>query len=263
MPAPNASDYNADMRPDRSVVATTVDVATADGRMLTSIFAPDDAWPVPAVILLMDAIGIRDELRNMARRLAGAGYVVALPNLYYRLGVLGTGPLPAAENISARTRISDMVESVTMPGVMDDLRILIGHLRNHDKVDTGRLGVVGYCMSGRYAIGAAATFPYQVGAAASIYGTHLVIDSPDSPHRAAARAQAALYFACAEVDPWVPLETVDALRAHLRTLPIDATVELYPGTEHGFAFSQRHSYDRQAAEQHWNRLLTLFSRNLP
>ena len=253
MPAPNASDYNADMRPDRSVVATTVDVATADGRMLTSIFAPDDAWPVPAVILLMDAIGIRDELRNMARRLAGAGYVVALPNLYYRLGVLGTGPLPAAENISARTRISDMVESLTMQGVMDDLRILIGYLRNHDKVDTGRLGVVGYCMSGRYAIGAAA----------SIYGTHLVIDSPDSPHRAAARAQAALYFACAEVDPWVPLETVDALRAHLRTLPIDATVELYPGTEHGFAFSQRHSYDRQAAEQHWDRLLTLFSRNLP
>jgi hypothetical protein len=112
-------DYDAGIRPDRSVAAATVDVATADGRMLTSIFAPDDARPVPAIILLMDAIGIRDELRNMAGRLAGAGYVVALPNLYYRLGVLDTGPLPAAENMSARTRISDMVESLTMPAVMD------------------------------------------------------------------------------------------------------------------------------------------------
>ena len=88
-------------------------------------------------------------------------------------------------------------------------------------------------------------------------------DRPDSPHRVAAKAKAELYFACAEVDRWAPLEMIEPLRNALREAGADAEVELYPGTHHGFAFPKRPIYDKAAAERHWERLHALFRRRLP
>ena len=62
------------------------DIATADGALDCFVCHPDEGGPHPAVIIYMDAPGIREELRDMARRLGTAGYFVALPNLYYRTG---------------------------------------------------------------------------------------------------------------------------------------------------------------------------------
>ena len=90
----------------------------------------------------------------------------------------------------------------------------------------------------------------------------LVTDAADSPHLAARKAAAELYFACAETDRWAPLEMVEALAASLKDGGVNAEVEVYPGTEHGFAFPQRAVYDKAAAERHWERLFALFRRNL-
>jgi carboxymethylenebutenolidase len=127
--------------------------------------------------------------------------------------------------------------------------------------DTSRIGAVGYCMSGQYAINAAAHFP-AVAAAASIYGVRLVTDQADSPHLAGDKTQAELYFACAETDHWAPLEMLPPLRQALADAGATAEVELYPGVEHGFAFPQRAVYNRDAAERHWERLFALFRRRL-
>ncbi|MGH6998669.1 MAG: dienelactone hydrolase family protein, partial [Phenylobacterium sp.] len=94
------------------------------------------------------------------------------------------------------------------------------------------------------------------------YGTFLVTDKADSPHLAARKAKGELYFACAEIDRWAPLETVRALDQSLAADKIDAEVELYPKVEHGFAFPQRGAYDKASAERHWQRLNALFRRNL-
>jgi carboxymethylenebutenolidase len=115
-------------------------------------------------------------------------------------------------------------------------------------------------MSGRYAVNAATHFPDRVKAAASIYGTHLATDQPDSPHLAASKTKAELYFACAETDIYAPQEIIDKVAAGMKGS--NNEVEVYPGTHHGFAFPKRPVYHRDAAERHWERLLALYRRNL-
>jgi carboxymethylenebutenolidase len=125
----------------------------------------------------------------------------------------------------------------------------------------GAVGTLGYCMSGQFAINAAANFPDRVSAAASMYGTYLVTDQADSPHIQAHKTKAELYFGCAETDRWAPPETVAALWESVKGLP-NAEVEIYDGVEHGFAFPQRAAYDKAAAERHWERLSALYRRRL-
>jgi carboxymethylenebutenolidase len=99
-----------------------------------------------------------------------------------------------------------------------------------------------------------------VKAAASIYGTHLATERPDSPHLAATKTAAELYFACAETDTYAPPEIVAKVSAAMKGA--NAEVEIYPGTHHGFAFPRRPLYHRDGAERHWERLLSLYRRNL-
>ena len=118
-------------------------------------------------------------------------------------------------------------------------------------------------MSGQYAVNAAARWPDRVAAAASIYGTRLVTDAADSPHLMAKKAKADLYFGCAERDHYVPLEMIDALKKQLEVDKVkNAEVELYRAADHGFAFPLRPVYNKAAAEQHWERLLSLYRRKL-
>ena len=154
------------------------------------------------------------------------------------------------------------MESLTIAMIMEDTDALLAFAQTQAAADAGRVGTVGYCMSGQYAISAAARYPDRIKAAASIYGVRLVTDQADSPHIAAARAKAELYFACAETDRWAPPEMVAALGHAMRALPISAEVEDYPGVEHGFAFPQRAAYDKTSAERHWERLLALYRRRL-
>jgi carboxymethylenebutenolidase len=154
------------------------------------------------------------------------------------------------------------METLTIPMIMRDTEGLLAFIDKDPAAKKGPMGAVGYCMSGQFAISAAAIFPDRIGAAASIYGVRLVTDQTDSPHLAARKAKAELYFGCAETDHWAPLEMVEALKTSLAADKINGEVEVYPGVEHGFAFPQRAVYDMAAAEQHWQRLLALFRRRL-
>jgi carboxymethylenebutenolidase len=114
-------------------------------------------------------------------------------------------------------------------------------------------------MSGQYAVSAATHFP-AVKAAASIYGTRLATDQPDSPHLAGQKTKAELYFGCAETDVYAPPEIIEKIKQGMKGA--NAEVEIYPDTHHGFAFPKRPVYHRDAAERHWERLLALYRRNL-
>jgi carboxymethylenebutenolidase len=208
----------------------------------------------------MDAPAIREELREMARRLATSGYYVMLPNLYYRSGVMELGPLPADPESPERKRMFELMASIDIPMVMEDTRALLAYAESQPAANTRIVGTVGYCMSGRYAINAATHFPDRVRAAASIYGVQLATDQPDSPHLAASKTKAELYFACAETDVYAPPEVIATVTEAMRGA--NAEVEVYPGTHHGFAFPKRPVYNRDAAERHWERLLALYRRNL-
>jgi carboxymethylenebutenolidase len=185
-----------------------------------------------------------------------------LPNLYYRSGVMELGPLPADPEAPERKRMFQLMASINIPLVMEDTRALLAYAHGQSAARKDILGTVGYCMSGRYAINAATHFPEPVKAAASIYGTHLATDQPDSPHLAGRKTRAELYFGCAETDIYAPIETIEKLTQSMKDDGANAEVEIYPGTHHGFAFPKRPVYDKTAAERHWERLLALYRRNL-
>jgi carboxymethylenebutenolidase len=237
-----------------------IEIPTRDGHTTTFISHPERDGPHPVILFYMDAPAIREELRDMARRLATSGYYVMLPNLYYRAGVMELGPLPTDPEAPERKRMFELMASINIPLVMEDTRALLAYAAGQAAARKDLVGSVGYCMSGRYAINAATHFPDRVKAAASIYGTHLATDQPDSPHLAASKAKAELYFGCAETDIYAPMEVIEKVRQGMKGA--NAEVEIYPGTHHGFAFPKRPVYDRDAAERHWERLLALYRRNL-
>ena len=245
------------------MIEQTVDIATKDGATTTFIVHPERDGAHPVVLFFMDAPAIREELRDMARRIAAVGYYVMLPNLYYRRGVLELKDLPPLDEKAARARMFELMGSISIPMIMDDGDALLNYADRDPAAGKGKIATVGYCMSGQYAINFAARYPDRVGAAASVYGVQLVTDRPDSPHLAAQKAGGELYFACAEHDDYAPLEMVQALDQTVKAKNLNAEVELYPGVHHGFAFPQRGAvYDKPAAERHWERLFSLWKRTL-
>ncbi|WP_293676321.1 dienelactone hydrolase family protein [uncultured Phenylobacterium sp.] len=245
------------------MIEQTVEIATKDGATTTFIVHPERGGPFPIILFYMDAPAIREELRDMARRIAAVGYYVMLPNLYYRSGVLEMKDLPPLPEKEARARMFGFMGAITIPMIMDDTDGLLDFADRDPAASPGPAGAIGYCMSGQYAINAAARHPERIACAASIYGVQLVTDAPDSPHLAAQKAEAEIYVACAEHDDYAPMEMVQALDASLKADGVKAEVELYPGVHHGFAFPQRAAvYDKPAAERHWERLFALFARNL-
>lgn len=227
------------------------------------VFTPDGGGTWPAVILYMDAFGIRPNLSEMAQRLATHGYVVVVPNLYYRSGPFAPfDPKLVATEGPERDRFKGMIQSITNTMVMRDTAAVLGLIDAHPAVRAGHIGVVGYCMGGGFALSAAGTFPERVAAAASFHGGSLATDKPDSAHRLAPGIRARVYVGVAEIDASFPPEQQSRLERALTDAGVDYSMEIYKGARHGFAVTGHLVYDREASERHWQRLVRLFSETL-
>jgi carboxymethylenebutenolidase len=246
------------------MIEQTLDIATEDGAMETFIVHPERGGACPPVLFLMDAPGIREELRDMARRLATVGYCVLLPNLYYRAGRDTIyGPDVLEHGSAEHTRMRAVRTKMTIPPVMRDVGAMLRFIDRRPAARSGPVGVHGYCMSGPYALAAAARFPDRIAAAASFYGTWLVNEeAEESPHRTLSQGRAELYIACAEHDDLAPSAMVKTLQGLFAEAGSPGELEIYPGVHHGFAFPQRRIYDKPAAERHWERLIALYRRRL-
>ncbi len=245
------------------MIERTLDIATKDGAMETFICHPERGGPYPAVLLLMDAPGIREELYDMTRRLCTSGYYVLLPNLYYRAGrETKYGPDVLKHGSEEHGRMRAVRTKMTIPPVMEDVAAMIAWLDQQKEVKKDLIGTHGYCMSGPYSLAAAARFPDRIGAAASFYGTWLVSDAVESPHLTLAKAKGELYISCAEHDELAPPDMVAKLKALFGQSGNAGEFEIQMGVHHGFAFPQRWCYDKPAAERHWERLIALYRRRL-
>jgi carboxymethylenebutenolidase len=245
------------------MIENVTDIPTRDGRMETFICRPERGGPHPVVLFLMDAPGIRAELYDMARRLATVGYCVLLPNLYYRAGKdTKYGPDVLTHGSAEHQRMRSVRTRMTIPPVMDDVAALLSFADGQKAAGKGMIGVHGYCMSGPYALAAAARYPDRVAAAASFYGTWIVSDAVESPHLSLGRARGELYISCAEHDDLAPPEMVKELKVLFDKSGNPGELELNPGVHHGFAFPERWCYDKSAAERHWERLIALYRRRL-
>lgn len=239
-----------------------VEVSTRYGRMPAFAAWPESAaeTPVPAIIFYMDAPGFREELCQMARRIAKAGYYCIVPDMYYRLGTIR---LDLSRRTDAMTNVfRAAMDSLTNADVADDTAGLLAFLDAQGEVAAGPVGCVGHCMSGRYVATVAGRFPSRIKAAASMYGVGIVTDQEDSPHLLLDKVQGELLFVFAETDAHVPQTTVEALKKAIKKTKVNATVVQPKGTGHGFQFVERPVHTPVQAEAAWDMLFDLWARNL-
>ncbi len=242
------------------MIEQDVIVPTKHGRMPAFFVHPDGPDRHPGIIFYMDAPGTREELRNMCRRIAKAGYACLLPDMYYRLGTIRFD-LPR-RNDAMSAVIRPAMLSLTNALVTDDTAAMLGFLEAQEAVTPGPVGCVGHCMSGQYITTMAARFPHRMVAAASLYGVGIVTEAEDSPHKLLGQVKGELYYAFAEHDQSVPAAVVPALKAALEAAGTKHTLEVYPGTHHGFCFAERPAYDPLAAEATWEKIFALWGRHL-
>ncbi len=242
------------------MIERDVAVTTRHGVMPSFAVCPDGPGAFPGIILYMDAPGIREELRNMARRIARQGYFCLLPDLYYRLGTVRFDLPRRDDGMSAVIRAAMM--HLTNALVMDDTAAMLAFLDAQDKARPGPIGCVGHCMSGRFITAAAAKFAHRFAASASLYGVGIVTDKDDSPHLGLGQVTGELYYGFAETDIAAPPEMIAALRVALDKAGTRYGLDIYPGSLHGYCFAERQAYHPIAAEQSWSKVFALWDRAL-
>jgi carboxymethylenebutenolidase len=221
-------------------------VGTKHGQMHAFAVCPDGGGPYPPVIFYMDAPGYREELKNMARRIARAGYYCLLPDLYYRLGTVRFDLHRRDESLSSVIRAAR--NTLTNAMIAEDTAGMLAFLDAQEEVKPGPVGCVGHCMSGRFIVTVAARFPERIAAAAAFYGVQIVTDQPDSPHLIADRIKGEVYLSFAEVDELVPANVVPDITAIF--------------DKAGVRHDERAAYHAAASEAAWGKLFAMWKRRL-
>lgn len=211
--------------------------------------------------MYMDAGGIRPAISDMSQRLAEAGYLVLLPDVFYRYGPYG--PFVPKEVFAGDFRLvlGPLMATTDNHKAAADTGALLAYLDTRDDVAGTRVGAVGFCMGGGMAIAAAGTLPDRFAAAASFHGGRLATDQPNSPHLLAPRIEAELYIAAAENDGSYPPEMAERFEAALGEAGVRYCVETYPAA-HGWMKPDFPVYDHEQAERGWSAMLELFGRVL-
>jgi carboxymethylenebutenolidase len=226
--------------------------------------APGGA-PAPGVLFVIDAIGLRPRIEEMADRIASWGFTVLVPQLFYREGT-ASEVAPQADLREPGAREAFMgeamgrVQRLTPDLLARDLPAYLAALRALPEVTGEDVGVTGYCMGARIAIRAAGLDPAVV-AVGGWHGGGLVTDGPDSPHLALATARASFAFGHASDDGSMPPEAVSALGAALDEAGLSAVNEVFPGP-HGYSMADTSMYDEESAERHFDSLRTLLTSTL-
>ncbi|PLW70625.1 dienelactone hydrolase family protein [Pseudohalioglobus lutimaris] len=245
------------------VVEQDILVETPDG-MADSYFVHPEKGTHAAVIIWPDIMGIRTSFRMMGKRLAQSGYTVLVVNPYYRSV---RGPvIEDGESFSTpevRERLMPYARSLSPETCVTDGRAFVSHLEKHPSVDTSRkMGTTGYCMTGSYTLRLAAAIPERIGAAASFHGGGLATDAEDSPHLLAPQINAGVLIAIAANDDEKDPDAKDLLRKAFDSHGVNAEVEVYQDTLHGWCPPDSVVYNEAQAERAWSRLLALFEREL-
>ncbi|RKG70930.1 dienelactone hydrolase family protein [Corallococcus sp. CA054B] len=240
-----------------------VDIKTTDGVMDAKLFQPEGSGPWPAVIMIPDAFGIRPVFEEMARRLSKSGYVVLLPNVFYREGHASKLDLKGtfADEVF-RKRMYGLIGTLTPERLKLDAGAELDFLARQPTVKGPKAGVAGYCFSGGIAVRMGADFPDRIGAVASSHGGRLATDAPDSPHRLVNQVKGELYFGHADQDHSMPADAIRTLEEALKDAGVKYRSELYPGAQHGYSVPGTPQFNADVAETHWKRIEDLFGRTL-
>lgn len=229
-------------------------LSTPDGPMELYEATPDGP-ATRAVVVIQEAFGVNDHIKDITRRLAGSGYHAVAPALFHRAG----GGTADYGDFGA---VIPLFEGVTDDGVLADIDAAIEHLHGEGFADPS-IGIVGFCFGGRASFLVAAR--RVLGAAVGFYGGGIVNKGAlpfDSLIDEAASLKTPWLGLFGDADGGIPVEDVERLREALRSAPVEADVVRYPGAEHGFNCDVRDSYDPKAATDAWRRTLDWFATRL-
>jgi len=237
-----------------------VTIPTPDGPCPATLLRPEGDTPLPAVILYMDAFGIRPTLVDMSEHLASLGYVVLLPDLYFRHGPYAPmDPRDVVGKPNWRELLAPLRATTGNAQAAKDTEAFLAFLANRADVQGDKVGTTGYCMGGGIALTAAAMYPDRIAAAASFHGGQLATDAPDSPHLLAPKIKATVYVAGAERDANYPPEQAQRLERALSDVAVPHRCEIYEGALHGYAIKDHPVYNEAADARHWRELERLLA----
>jgi carboxymethylenebutenolidase len=241
-----------------------VEITTEDGVADAYLARPaDDDGRRPGMLFLVDAFGLRRQIEQMADRIAERGFVVLVPNVFYRHGRAPVLAMPDLEDPDQRApfmeKIRPMMQELTTERVASDSR---GYLDFLAKVARGPFAITGYCMGARLGWRIATAHPDRVAALAGFHAGGLVTDDDDSPHRSASELTAEVYFGHADNDRSMTPENVAALQQALDEAGVTYRQEVYEGAAHGYTMADTSMYDEGAAERHYDALFALLERTI-
>jgi carboxymethylenebutenolidase len=240
-----------------------VQIPAPDGHSHGTLHVPDGDGPWPGVLVFPDAGGVRETFGQMGDQLAGLGYVVLVPDIYYRSGEWA--PFDAATlftDPAERARMFGLVKRLTNDAIIADAGAYADFLLARPEVSGSAIGTTGYCLGGRMSLVAAGGLGRTIAAAASFHGGRVAVaEDPSSPHLAADRITATVYVAGAIEDGSFTTEQAGLLDSAFTDAGVEHTVEFYPA-HHGFAVPDNPTYDAEAAARHWEALGRLYRDHL-
>jgi carboxymethylenebutenolidase len=250
---------------DVKVVEKDVDIKTADGTADAALFYPDGKGKWPAVLVWTDIGGLRPVFRDMGRRLAAQGYVVLVPNPFYR-----KGRAPAVtEGLDfgkpeGRTALMQLAGTITGPNAVEtDAPAFIAFLDAQPQTDKKKkAGTQGYCMGGPLVYRTAAVSADRIAAGVTCHGGGLVTQTPASPHLLIPKMKAEIYSAVAANDDQRAPTDKDVLKKAFADAGKTARVEVYDGCNHGWCVKGSAVYNEAGAERAWKELSDLYKKKL-
>jgi len=237
-------------------------ITTADGSCTVTFCTPEGEGPWPGVVMYPDAGGARQTFTEMAQRLAGLGYAVLVPDVYYRDP--GWAPFEMEtvfSDAAERSRLFGMIAKVTPEIMAADAAAFFDYLDDRPEVRGSAFGTTGYCMGGRTSLTVAGRLPERVAVAMSFHGGGLVSDDAGSPHLLADAIRATVYVGGAKGDASFTAEHAETLGKALTAAGVEHTIETYDAG-HGFAVPDNAPFDEAAAERHWQAMESVFGASL-
>lgn len=240
-----------------------IDVGTPDGIADCYLTRPADGGRHPGVLFIIDAIGLRARVEDMADRIAEHGYVVLVPNVFYRSGRAPLWETPALDDPDARMQffqtLAPVMESLTPERIVADGG---GYLDELAKLSDGPVAITGYCFGGRLGWTIAAAHPERVAALGGFHTGRMVTDGDDSPHLLAPQVAAEVYWGHADQDQSMTLQNIETLDRAMDEAGIRHTTEVYEGAAHGYTMSDMGAWNEAACERHFDALFALLSRTI-
>lgn len=245
------------------MIERDIQIRAADGDTDAVFVHPDGPGPWPGVLFYTDIGGIRDAYRQSVRRLAGEGYAVLMPNVFYRTG---KPPMfsfkPNFGDERTTKRLAEISGPLTPDRMESDGSAYVDFLGTQKEVGKGAIGVVGFCFTGAMALRTAATRPDKIAAAASFHGGGLYTDKPTSPHLVLPRVKAQLYFGHAIEDRGMPQDAIDHLNEALKSWGGKYESEVYDGAYHSWTTLDSPVYNQPQAERAFTKLTGLLASTL-